>query len=200
LICDEVATAFGRTGKMFACEHERVSPDLMAIAKGLTGGYLPLAATLTTDKIYSGFLHPYSAQKTFFHGHSYTGNPLACAVALENLKVFKKEKTLKNLQPKIKLLSSLLRPLASHPHVLEIRQQGFMVGIELVKNKTRKLPYAYNEKIGIQVCRMARDHGALLRPLGPVIVLMPPLCITEKELRSLVKIVEICVNRVTLPS
>ena len=137
-ITDEVATGFGRTGKMFACEHERITPDLMAISKGLTGGYMPLAATLTTDEIYRGFLGTYDEFKTFFHGHSFTGNPLGCAVALANLQVFRQEKTFLKLSSKIKMLTHWLKPLAKMPHVGDIRQRGFMVGIELVQDKTTK--------------------------------------------------------------
>src|SRR4029453_17874657 len=131
-IADEVATGFGRTGSMFACDREGVTPDLMALSKGLTGGYLPLAATLTTEEIYRGFLGRYDEFKTFFHGHSYTGNPLGCAVALANLEVFSREQPLAKLQPKIALLSRLLKPLLRLSAVGDIRQQGFMVGIELV--------------------------------------------------------------------
>lgn len=187
LICDEVATGFGRTGKMFACDHEGVAPDLMAVAKGLSGGVLPLAATLATEQIFQGFLFPYKDQKTFFHGHTYTGNPLACAAAIENLKIFRREKTLQKLQPKIKLLKKLLEPLKAHPHVKEIRQCGFMVGIELVKSKAQGIPYAWEEKIGVRVCERARDFGVILRPLGPVIVLMPPLSISSREIEFLVR-------------
>jgi adenosylmethionine-8-amino-7-oxononanoate transaminase len=197
LICDEVATGFGRTGKMFACQHEGVTPDLMAVAKGLTGGYLPLAATLATERIYKGFLAPYKAQKTFFHGHTYTGNPLACAVALESIALFKSEQTLKRLQPKIAYLAKELPKLKERPHVAGIRQVGMMVGIELMKDKGKKIPYGYDEKIGIRVCRRARDFGVILRPLGPVIVLMPPLCISLTELEFLVNVVKRCVVDVT---
>ena len=197
LICDEVATGFGRTGKLFACEHEGVSPDLMAIAKGiLSGGILPLAATLASERIYKGFLFPYKDEKTFFHGHTYTGNPLACAAAIENLNIFKREKTLQKLQPKIRYLKSALQRFDKHPHVKEVRQVGMMIGIELVKDKKRQKPYAWQEKIGVQVCAAAREHGVILRPLGPVIVLMPPLSMTIAQLEKLVSVVEICVKQV----
>ncbi|MFA4906162.1 MAG: adenosylmethionine--8-amino-7-oxononanoate transaminase [Candidatus Margulisiibacteriota bacterium] len=170
LIVDEVATGFGRTGKMFACEHVGITPDLMCVAKGITGGYLPLAATLTSEKIYRTFL-----DHTFYHGHTYTGNPLACAAALANLEIFRKERTLDKLQPKIKLLAQLLKPLLKLKQVKEIRQLGFIVGIEL--------------NISAQpVILRARKLGAILRPLGKVIVLMPPLSISEAELRKLVEI------------
>jgi adenosylmethionine---8-amino-7-oxononanoate aminotransferase len=197
LIADEVATGFGRTGKMFACEHEGVTPDLMAISKGLTGGYMPLAATLATEEIYQTFLGEYRDWKTFFHGHSYTGNPLGCALALANLEVFRKEHTLKHLQPKINALKRLLKPLADHPHVAEIRQCGFMVGLELVKNRPAREPYALEERIGHRVAMEARRCGLLLRPIGNVIVLMPPLITTMTELKRMMQIVERSIMRIT---
>ena len=197
LIVDEVATGFGRTGRLFACEHEGVTPDLMAVAKGITGGTLPLAATLATERVFKGFLFPYADQKTFFHGHTYTGNPLACAVALESLKLFKTERSLAKLQPKIEFLKKKLPVLLERPHVGEIRQAGFMVGIELMKDKAKRTPYAYDEAIGAKVCRRARDYGVILRPLGPVIVLMPPLCTSITELDFLLKVVEASVKDVT---
>jgi adenosylmethionine-8-amino-7-oxononanoate aminotransferase len=189
LIADEVATGFGRTGKMFACEHEGVRPDLMAVAKGLTGGYLPLAATLATDEVYGAFLAPYAAKRTFFHGHTYTGNPLACAAALANLDLFESERTLDALQPKISRLRELLAPLAQHPHVDAIRQCGFMVGIELVRSRNPVVPYTWDDRAGARVCRRARDLGAILRPLGSVVVVMPPLAISLEDLERLVAIV-----------
>ncbi|MBI3071502.1 MAG: adenosylmethionine--8-amino-7-oxononanoate transaminase [Deltaproteobacteria bacterium] len=189
LIADEVATGVGRTGKMFACEHERVRPDLMAVAKGLTGGYLPLAATLATDEVYAAFLGEYAAKRTFFHGHTYTGNPLSCAAALANLDLFESERTLDALQPKIARLRELLAPLATHPHVGTIRQCGFMVGIELVRVRNPVVPYDWEDRAGARVCRRARDLGAVLRPLGSVVVLMPPLAISRDDLDRLVAIV-----------
>ena len=183
LITDEVATGFGRTGKMFACEYEAISPDILCLGKGITAGYLPLAATLTTDKIYNGFLDDYANKKTFFHGHTYTGNPLACSVALASLEIFKKERTLDRLQAKIKFLRQGLKRFEELKHVGDIRQKGFMVGIELVKNKQTKKPYRWEERVGIKVCQQVRKYGVILRPLGNVIVLMPPLVITKKELK-----------------
>ncbi|MBF0511891.1 MAG: adenosylmethionine--8-amino-7-oxononanoate transaminase [Candidatus Omnitrophica bacterium] len=174
LIVDEVATGFGRTGKMFACEHEGVSPDFLCIAKGVTGGYLPLAATLTTQKVYNGFLFDMKEKKTFFHGHTYTGNPLACAAALANLEVFRKERTLQKLLPKIKYLTEKLKMFKELLSVKEIRQKGFMVAIEL------KGPQ--EEFLGTKVCQYVRRYGVILRPLGNCIVLMPPLSISIKEL------------------
>jgi adenosylmethionine-8-amino-7-oxononanoate aminotransferase len=181
LICDEVATGFGRTGRMFACEHEGVSPDLLCIAKGMTGGYLPLAATLATEEIYSGFLGEFQEFRTFFHGHTYTGNPLACAAALATLDVFESERTLERLQPKIALLERLLARVAALPTVREVRQCGFMVGIEMTE-------FPLEERMGHRVALEARHRGAIVRPLGDVVVLMPPLAISESELARLVTI------------
>lgn len=181
-ITDEVATGFGRTGKMFACEHEGVSPDIMCLAKGITGGYLPLAATLVSDRIYKGFLHDYARQKTFFHGHTYTGNPLGCAAALANLKVFEKERVLVKLAPKIKYLSKRLQMFYNLESVGHVRQLGFMAGLELVKNRDTKEPYPWEDRMGVNVCREARKHGIILRPLGNVIILLPPLALSLDEI------------------
>jgi len=197
LIADEVATGFGRTGRMFACEHEGVKPDLMAVGKGLTGGYLPLAATLTTERIYRAFLGRYEDFKTFFHGHSYTGNPVGCAVALANLEVFENERTLARLQPKIAALRRLLEPLRARPQVGDLRQLGLMVGIELVQEKATKAPYPLAQRIGMRVAEEARRLGLLLRPLGNVIVLMPPLSTTVRELRQMVDLVTKAITAVT---
>jgi adenosylmethionine---8-amino-7-oxononanoate aminotransferase len=182
LICDEVAVGFGRTGTMFACEQERVAPDLMCVAKGTTGGYLPLAATLTTEQVYAAFLGEHHEHKTFFHGHTYTGNPLACAAALATLDVFESERTLERLAPKIALFGELLDELvAPLPTVAEVRRRGFMTGIELA-------PFAVEARMGHQVTLAARRRGAIVRPLGDVIVLMPPLSISEDDLTRLVGI------------
>jgi adenosylmethionine-8-amino-7-oxononanoate aminotransferase len=181
LILDEVATGFGRTGRMFACEHEKVSPDLLCLAKGITGGYLPLAATLTSERIYEAFLGEFEEFRAFFHGHTYTGNPLACAAALATLDVFREERTLERLRPKIELLAALLRPLATHPAVREVRRCGFMVGIELEE-------FPPELRMGHRVTLEARRLGAIIRPLGDVVVLMPPLAISEADLRRLLTI------------
>jgi adenosylmethionine-8-amino-7-oxononanoate aminotransferase len=198
LIADEVATGFGRTGKMFACQHEGVTPDLMAISKGLTGGYMPLAATLTTDEIYQAFLGKYEDFKTFFHGHSYTGNPLGCAVALANLEVFKKDKTLTRLQPKIKTMARLLQPLWQLPHVGDIRQRGFMAAIELVEDRTTRNPYPLEARMGHRVAMDARRRGLLLRPIGNVMILMPSLSTSIPELRRMVEILRASIETATL--
>ena len=185
LIADEVATGFGRTGTMFACEQEKVMPDILCLAKGMTAGYLPLAATLTTQRIYDGFLFDYKDQKTFFHGHTYTGNPLACAAAIANLDVFKKEKTLDRLKSKIVFLERELKKFKVLKHVGAVRQKGFMIGIELVADKKRKKEYSWELQMGVKVCHKVRELGVILRPLGNVIVLMPPLSIAKKELQEL---------------
>jgi len=181
LVCDEVAVGFGRTGRMFACEHEDVAPDFLCLAKGITGGYLPLAATLATERVYEGFLGEHHEFRTFFHGHTYTGNPLACAAALASLDVFEEEDVIGRLQGKIALLERLLEPIAALPCVSEVRQKGFMVGIELGG-------FAVEERMGHQVTLAARERGAVIRPLGDVVVLMPPLGIDESELIRLVEI------------
>ena len=190
LICDEVATGFGRTGRMWACQHEDVAPDLMCIAKGLTGGYLPLAATLATERIYDGFLGDHTDYRTFFHGHTYTGNPLACAAALATLDVFEEDQTLERLQPKINLLADLLEPIAARPDVSEIRRRGFMTGIELIG-------YPAELKIGHRVTLEARNRGAIIRPLGDVLVLMPPLSISETDLTRLLEITTAAIQAAT---
>lgn len=197
LIADEVATGFGRTGKMFACEHERVNPDILCLAKGITGGYLPLAATLATEKIYRAFLGEYRDLKTFFHGHTYTGNQLACAAAVANLEVFKKEKTVKKMQEKIELLKKKLAGIADFPNVGDVRQMGFMVGIELVENKKTKKPYPLAKKMGWKVCCSAREKGLIIRPLGNIVVLMPPLNISLLELKRLLRITAEAIKEVT---
>jgi adenosylmethionine---8-amino-7-oxononanoate aminotransferase len=181
LICDEVATGFGRTGTMFAVEQEDVAPDFLCLAKGITGGYLPLAATLTTEAVYEAFLGAPAEAKTFFHGHTYTGNPVACAVALANLDIFERERTVEALQPKIALIEHRLAEIAELPGVAEIRSRGVMIGIDLGAHDPEL-------RLGHRVTLEARERGALVRPLGDVIVLMPPLSISEAELNELLDI------------
>lgn len=197
LIADEVATGFGRTGRMFACEHEGVTPDILCLAKGLTGGYLPLAATVTTQRIYDGFVFDYSDQKTFFHGHTYTANPLACAAALANLEIFQKERVLAALGPKIKFLAKKLQMFYNLASVGQVRQMGFMVGIELVRDRQTMEPFDWKDAIGVRVCQEARNHGVILRPLGNVIVLMPPLSISVGELEELLTVTYRAIQSVT---
>ena len=197
LIADEVAVGMGRTGKLFACEHEDVTPDFVCLAKGLTGGYLPLAATLTTREIWNAFLGDYAESKTFFHGHTYGGNPLGAAVALATLDVFEQEDTLANLVPKVERLSEHLRRIGDHPHVGDVRQRGLIAGIELVKDRTSKTPYPWEEKRGIKVCEHAIAQGVWLRPLGNVVVIFPPLAITLNELDRICLAVEQGIEVVT---
>jgi adenosylmethionine-8-amino-7-oxononanoate aminotransferase len=187
LIADEVATGFGRTGTFFACEQEGVEPDFLCVAKGLSGGYLPLAATLTTDEIYRAFLGPRSALKAFFHGHTYTGNPVACAAAIASLDLFERDRVLERLPGLIEgLAGELEKRLGGHPNVGEIRQRGLMVGIELLEDRSTDQAFAPDRFIGARVCEAARAHGVIVRPLGDVVVLMPPLSVTAEEIRTLV--------------
>lgn len=189
LIVDEVATGFGRTGTMFAVEQEGVKPDFLCVAKSITGGYLPLAATMTTEKVYQAFLGRYDEFKTFFHGHTYTANPLACAAAIATLDLYKKTRLLENVRARAEQLRKGLASLAHHPHVKEIRQKGLMLGIELVKDKARGLSYPAAERRGLRVCDEAIRRGLWLRPLGDVVVLMPPLAISANETDFLLRAV-----------
>ncbi len=186
LVVDEVATGFGRTGKMFACEHEGIEPDILCLAKGLTGGYLPLSATLATSEVFNAFLARPEEHRTLYHGHSYSGNPLCCAVAMANLDVFENEETIASLPAKIDALAGALKPLTDHPHVGEIRQRGLMVGIELVADRSTKEPFPEHLQVGAEVSKATRPRGAIVRPLGDVVVLMPPLAMAQEELTRLV--------------
>ncbi|WP_229757651.1 adenosylmethionine--8-amino-7-oxononanoate transaminase [Paenibacillus marchantiophytorum] len=197
LIADEVATGFGRTGAMFACDLEDVSPDLMVIGKGLTGGYLPVAATLATNAVYEAFYADYHEQKTFFHGHSYTGNPLGCAVALASLKLFDERNILEGVKRKASYVENKLAALKERPHVGDIRQQGLMFGIELVRDKATREPYDWAERIGVRTSLRARELGMLTRPLGNVIVFIPPLVSTEAELEAMIHILRDSIIHVT---
>jgi len=194
LIADEVAVGFGRTGTMFACEQEGVSPDLMAVAKGITGGYLPLAATLTSDEVYSAFL---DGNTTFYHGHSYTGNPLACAAALANLEIFRTDNTLKRVNELTARLWKNLERFRDHPHVGDVRGRGLIAGIELVKDKQSKTPYPVEHRVGHRVTLAARRRGLVTRPLGNVLVVMPPYVISDEELDFLVDVLYDSMDEVT---
>jgi adenosylmethionine-8-amino-7-oxononanoate aminotransferase len=182
LIADEIAVGFGRTGRMFACEHEQVTPDLLCLGKGLTGGYLPMAATLATERIWQAFLGEYAESRTFFHGHTFGGNPLCAAAALASLEVFEREQTLARLPAKIERLTEHLTRIAQHPQVGDVRQRGLIAGIELVRDRSTKEPYPWTEKRGMRACDHALSEGVWLRPLGNVVVIMPPLSITLDEL------------------
>ncbi|MFZ4592973.1 MAG: adenosylmethionine--8-amino-7-oxononanoate transaminase [Verrucomicrobiaceae bacterium] len=183
LILDEVMTGFGRTGKMFACEHEGVVPDFIALAKGLTGGYLPLAATLTTDRMFEAFLKP---EHTFYYGHSYTANQLGCAAALASLQVFKDESLLEQLPVKVAQFSRTLEVFSEHPKVLEVRQCGMMAGIEVKSDAL----------VGPRICLEARKHGLLTRPVLNTLVLMPPLCVTHAEMQRMVEALQLALDEV----
>jgi adenosylmethionine-8-amino-7-oxononanoate aminotransferase len=198
LIADEVAVGFGRTGTMFACQQEGVSPDFLCLAKGLTGGYLPLAATLATNEIFNAFLGTHAEGKTFFHGHTYGGNPLGAAAALASIEVFEEEKTLERLRPKIARLAEHLERIRGLKHVGDVRQRGLIGAVELVRDVMMKKPYPWEEKRGQQVCDAARAEGVLLRPLGNVIVIMPPLAITIDELDRICLAVERGIKSATL--
>jgi adenosylmethionine-8-amino-7-oxononanoate aminotransferase len=197
LIADEVAVGFGRTGKMFACEHEAVTPDVMCLAKGITGGYLPLAVTLATDEVYGAFLGEHRECKTFFHGHTYTGNPLACAASLANIRLIEEEGLIERLGEKISFLEEGLKRFALLDHVGDIRQKGMMVGIELVKDKRTKDSYPWEDNMGHRVILEARKKGLIIRPLGNVIVLMPVLSMSIPELDQVLGIAYDTIARVT---
>jgi len=202
LIADEVAVGMGRTGTLFACDRENVVPDFLCLAKGLTGGYLPLAATLTTDEVYRSFLGRPEEGRTFYHGHTYTGNALGAAVALANLDLLvgadaSRERPgglLATLPEKINRLQSHLKRMAQLPHVGDIRQQGLIAGIELVQRKEGKIPFPPERRVGSELCRRARDRGVFLRPLGDVIVIFPPLAIENSLLDQLCEVVYNCLR------
>ena len=197
LIADEVAVGFGRTGTFFACEREGVAPDLLCLAKGLTGGYLPMAATLANEEVYAAFRGTATEGKTFYHGHTYGGNPLGAAVALASLKVFDDEATLERLRPKVDLLAVRLQEIAALPHVGDVRQSGLLAGIELVADRATKAPFPWADQVGARVCQRARDFGLLIRPLGDVLVVMPPLAIAEEQLVEMLDAMSRCIRIVT---
>jgi adenosylmethionine-8-amino-7-oxononanoate aminotransferase len=193
MIADEVATGFGRTGKMFASEHAEISPDLMCVAKGITGGYLPLAATFATQKIFDAFLGEPWEGKTFFHGHTYTGNPLSCAAALASLDLFEKNDVLSSVDAKSTRFAERIatEPVwKEHPHVGDIRYKGTMIGIELVANKVTRQAFDPKRRVGAEFCLRLRKRGVLLRPLGDVIVIMPPLAMSVEDFEFILRAVE----------
>ncbi len=197
LICDEVATGFGRTGTLFACEQEEVVPDFLCMAKGITGGYLPLAATLTTDAVFESFLGPFESKRTFFHGHSYTGNALACAAALASLRIFDEEGTLGHVRQMAERFAEGLKSIAELKHVGDVRQRGLMIGIELVRDRATREEFDYTARVGHRVCIAGRKREVMLRPLGNVVVLMPPLSIAPSEVDLLVEAVRDSIIEVT---
>ena len=192
LVCDEVMTGFGRTGTLFACEQEDVCPDFLALAKGLTGGYMPLAATLTTEVIYEAFLGNYDELKTFFYGHSYCGNPLGCAAALASLRLFEAEGTLASLRPKIAMLGELLADLREkNPvHIGAVRQCGFIAGIDIVEDAATGTSFPWQDQMGARVCSLAREHGLLTRPIRDTIALMLPLCSSAAQIEESVRAIQ----------
>jgi adenosylmethionine-8-amino-7-oxononanoate aminotransferase len=187
LIADEVATGFGRTGKMFACEIENVQPDIMCLGKGITGGYLPLAATLTTQEIFDGFLGSVAENKTFYHGHTYTGNALACAAAIASLELFEQNKVIESLPAKIRMIRKYLEEIAALPFVGDTRQCGLMAAVEIVKDKTAKESFPAEKTIGARLCASVRPDGVMLRPLGDCIIIMPPVAIGVDLLETLMQ-------------
>ena len=197
LIVDEVATGFGRTGKMFAVEHENVQPDIMTIAKGITGGYLPIAATLTSERIYNAFYADYSEMKTFFHGHSYTGNQLGCAAALANLDIFVRENLVEEAAKKSSYVREKLEQIAALPHVGDIRQLGLICGIELVEDKESKIAFQATDRVAYKATLRMRKQGLLTRPLGDVIVFMPPLAASYSELDEMLSIMKNVIEEIS---
>ena len=198
VICDEVATGFGRTGAMFASQLAGITPDLLCLGKGITGGYLPLAATLATERIFEAFLGEPQEYRAFYYGHTYTGNPLAAAVALANLKVFRDEAVIERIQPRIAQLDTGLdKSVAPLAHVADIRRWGLMTGIELMHDRERRIPFPAANLIGVQVIKKARRQGVIIRPLGDVIIFMPPLSIREDELDVLLEVTRKAVVEVT---
>jgi len=189
VVADEVATGFGRTGAMFACQLEDVRPDLMALGKGLTGGVLPLAATMASEEIYGAFLGEFDEFRHFFHGHTYTGNPIACAAALANLALMQSRDILANVAARAAQLARGLAELARLDHVVDVRQQGMMCGVELAADKASGLAYAPGRRMGHQVTMAARRRGVIIRPLGDTVVLMPPLSSSEQEIAFLLEVV-----------
>lgn len=189
LIADEVAVGFGRTGEIFASNHEDVTPHILCLSKGITGGYLPLAATVTTEEIYNAFLGEYSEFKTFFHGHSYTGNPLACAAAIASIDLFEKDKLLDNVKANAVILQDWINGLLQLDYVGDARSSGLMGGVELVKDKEKKEDWPFEDRVGHRVCMKAREKGLLIRPLGNVVVIMPPLSISSEHLTGMLEII-----------
>jgi lysine---8-amino-7-oxononanoate aminotransferase len=197
LFADEVATGFGRTGRMLACEHEEVEPDLLTLGKGLTGGYLPVAAALVTNRLYDAFWGDFAERKTFFHGHSYTGNQLGCAVALASLDLFERDGVVERVAEKSALLAELLASIAELEHVGDVRQLGFMVGIELVRDRATQEPYDWELATGYRVCRRARELGMITRPLGDVVTLVPPLATPDEDLEAMTSILHRAIHEAT---
>lgn len=197
LIADEIAVGFGRTGTMFACEQAGITPDFLCLGKGLTGGYLPLSACLTTETVYEAFYAEYTARKAFLHSHSYTGNPLACAAALATLRIFRDDDAINHNKQLAAHMAQATVAFTEHPHISEVRQTGMILAIEMVKNRKTRAPFPWQERRGLGVYRYALEHGALLRPLGDVIYFMPPYVITTAEINLLAEITWEGINQAT---
>jgi adenosylmethionine---8-amino-7-oxononanoate aminotransferase len=197
LIADEIAVGFGRTGTMFACEQARIRPDFMCLSKGLTAGYLPLSAVLTTEVVYEAFYDEYTKLNAFLHSHSFTGNPLACAVALASLRIFSEDNVLERNRTLAAHLGARAFDLESHPHVAEVRQRGMIVAIEMVKDKSTREPYPWQERRGLTIYRHAIERGVLLRPVGNVVYFMPPYVITPDEIDLIVEVAREGIERAT---
>ena len=197
LIADEIAVGFGRTGTLFACEQAGIRPDFMCLSKGLTGGYLPLSAVLTTEAIYAAFYDEYAKLNAFLHSHSFTGNPLACAAALATLAIFREDRTLERNRALAAHLGACARELEAHPHVAEVRQRGMIVAVELVADKARRTPYPWQERRGLSVYRQALARGVLLRPIGNVVYFMPPYVIAPEEIALMVDVAREGIERAT---
>ena len=194
-IADEIAVGFGRTGKMFACEHAEITPDIMCLSKGLTAGYLPMALTVTTDEIYNAFYADYTERKAFMHSHSYNGNPLACSVAIESLNIFRDEAILEKNIDKAKLICNIANEqFKNQKYVGEYRQIGMVSAIELVENKATKKGFDWAKRVGYNIYKIALKHGVLLRPLGNVIYFMPPYVIEEKDIELMISVAKKSIN------
>ncbi|KWW17530.1 adenosylmethionine-8-amino-7-oxononanoate aminotransferase [Peribacillus simplex] len=205
LICDEVAVGFGRTGTMFACEQEDVVPDIMCMGKGITGGYMPLAATIMNDRIFQSFLGEREEHKTFYHGHTYTGNQLACALALKNIELMEERGLIHDIQKKARQLTKKLQALYELPIVGDIRQRGLMIGVEIVKDRHTKETFSLQENVVSGIINKARGNGLIIRELGPVITMMPILAMSEEELNAMVDTVyrsiqEVAIEKGWLPA
>ncbi len=188
LIVDEIAMGFGRTGTLFACEQANITPDFLILSKALTGGYLPMAAILTTNQVYQAFYDEYDTMRAFLHSHTYTGNPLACAAALATLDIFAQDNVIEKNQVLAKCMGDATKHLQDHPHVAEVRQTGMILAIEMVKDKATKEPFAWQERRGLKVFQHAMGKGALLRPLGNVVYFIPPYVITPEQIQSVAEV------------
>jgi adenosylmethionine-8-amino-7-oxononanoate aminotransferase len=197
LIADEIAVGFGRTGTLFACEQAGIRPDFMCLSKGLTGGYLPLSAVMTTEPVYTAFYDEYTKLTAFLHSHSFTGNPLACAAALATLAIFREDGTLERNRALAAHMGARARELEDHPHVAEVRQRGMIVAVELTADKEARTPYPWQQRRGLAVYRHALTRGVLLRPIGNVVYFMPPYVITPGQIDLMVEVAREGIERAT---